>query len=326
MAISILNVTHHDAATSGNTNTISIPSTSVGSTLIVLVSTICSGQGFPNVDNVQDDEAIYGSYTSIAGARSTSTPSFQISTDIFYRAGVPAGLTTVNVYYSYNSLTSHASVIEVSGVNVASPVETSNVKTTTATTNNPVGNATTTAFTNALFVGLGITTTNNMNTLNNSWTRANTEITTHKQGYLIASGTTTMSINNTTSNSQTYKIATAVFNPTANTYTLTLTDSITPDSAIVPAASFIISKIESLTLSDSLGLILSTLNHFKTLFDTLVLSDSFSAVITFIRSLQETIVLTDSVTFVHESFRTLTDTVHLNDWLGIKRSGNHWGD
>ncbi len=331
MAISVLNTTFHKVSTSGNVNTVSIPATSVGSTLIVLIS-FKSGAG-NSISGISDDRGFDDGtnfyYHAATGATGSGSSGTVIYNAIWYTVGVPAGLTTVNVYHSNSSITSYVTVIEATGVNTTSPLETSNIKTTTATTTNPVGNATSTAFTNALFVGTGVTTLNSggqWTTVNNSWTKVNTDTNIdHAQAYKIGSSSQTLSINSVNA-SQTYLASTAVFNPTANNYTLSLTEGVTSGDSLGNAAAFVVGKTETINLSAFVDLILGSGTRFKNLFDTVTLASSVTTVYQAYRILTDEIATNDSVAFQHNAFRNLTELVRLQDWISLKRFGSNWGD
>lgn len=324
MAISILSTTHNDIITAGSSGSVSIPATTVGSTLIVLISIHAGNSGFPPVSDIEDDENI-GGYTRITSAAGKVVPSFAEYNEIYYRSSVPAGLTTINVFLNISNIRLYVTVIEASGVNTASPVETSNFKSATATTSNPKGTSITTAFTNALFVGTGTSTTSTWSGLNNSWTRVDGGSSDHAQGYKIASGSQQMSINSSNV-SQTYCVSTAIFNPTANAYTLSLSETTTLADTDLNEADYTRSLSDSFSLADAFDGVLSTLAHFKTLMDSVTLSVTIALVATYIRSLQETLLVIDSITFVHNIFRTKTDEVRLQDWLSIKKTTGNWGD
>ncbi len=323
MAISILNTTYQSST--GTTNIISIPATTVDSTLIVLVSFVDPDGGTNGINYIQDNEVDPSKYILASGATGNISNQYNA---IAYRTVCPAGLTTLSVFILNSASPFHVTVIEASGINKVSPLETSTVHTDTVTTSNPTATSITTAFTNALFVGTGISTQTNWSSLLNSWIKISggASPTRFLQGYIIGSSTQTMVVNRSNNNSQTYIISEASFNPTATTFTLDLNDSLVTDDVLDNAADFVTSYADGVSLSEAFSASLTTLEHFKSLFDTLTLGVTITFVAGYIRLLQDSAELTDSITFVHDIFRTKSDTIRLQDWLSIKKIGSDWGE
>ncbi len=325
MAISILNQT--SASLNQASYTMSIPATTAGSTLIICVTTI--GGTNNNFNGAVDNGQMFPYYdVATTGTRTDSGVMRQ--SHIVYRSNVQAGVNTVYIVPVYgdgaHAMNLYATVFEVAGVNYVSPLENANTRVVTTTGNTTSGNAATTAFTNAFFPACAIRTSSaQMGVATNAFSldfRVNSASTVH--AHKIASGSQTLVVDHSFG-TQGSVISIAAFNPSANAYTLDLDDSISTDDTLGNAADFVSSLSDSTTLSEMFSASLTTLEHFKTLLDTLVLGVTISFVTSYLRLLQDEVILTDEIAFVNNTFRTLNDTVTMNDWLSIKKISDDWG-
>lgn len=324
MAISVLNVTHHDGAPGGGSNlhTISIPATTAGSTLIVLV-----GVSNSTLLTIGDDEGNVGQY--LQGANCSVSAS-AIQSSVNYRANCPAGLTFVNVYTSANGRQTKVSVYEVAGINAITPFEAAVNNSGTAASGPWYESSTlTTAFTNAFFVVIDMQGTGTLGNFFNSpfygTENPDNSSSTHIMGYYTGSGGVKARANKSTP-SATYAMVVACFNPTPNAYTLGLSDSVTTDDGLDNAAAFIKALAEGVTLTDVVDATLSTHEHFKTLTDTATLGVTIATVAAYNRVIQDQFSVLDEITFVKDIFRTKTDSVRIADWLSIKKTPGNWGN
>lgn len=329
MAISILNSSGGEFTNSSNV--VTIPATTAGSTLIVASLTRCgTGASANYIVSVTDNDGSNPTYSLVINNRFRDDGGTRRAIDLQYRAGVPAGITQVTANVNNgNGMNMTILVLEVSGVNVISPLEGFNTRefNDVGSQSTSDGTTLTTAFTNALFVGLGIRTTTGSNTSGNGFaTDLNFSAGSSAgcEGSLIASTSATYRMNHPFQTGQGNMIGIASFNPTPNSFTLSLSDSITPSDALAEEADYQRDLSDGFSITDMIDNILSSNTHFKTVLDTIVTADSLTKVWSAFALLPEAFTLTDNISFIKETQRTLSDNINIQDWMGTKKNSQPW--
>jgi len=215
MAISVVNVS--SANTSGFAGSLTIPITTpaAGNSLVVICGDIdLNGAGLGTV-SCQDDQANTALYTRITGVQNhINLSGTSYCSDMYYRVDVPAGLTFITVTFGTGTNFARVAVLEVAGMNWASPLEHTSQLNSTTSGNPHLGTPISTTFTNALFVSLSLTTANATMTPITGWTAVLSGTGEILAAYLIGSGTQTPGFNG--GNTVTFTTNAATFNPTQN--------------------------------------------------------------------------------------------------------------
>lgn len=325
MAISILHTTAANLTQASFA--LSIPATTAGSTLIVSCNYVtAAGAGGNSINNITDDEGSVLDYPSVFNVNRNDSGQVR-GVKMAYRVDCPAGITTVYVVPNDSDGMSMFTVVyEVSGINTTSPLVGSNTRNFNDTGSSSSGTNLTTPYSNTLFVGLGIRTSAGSTSAGGGFSQSqatNAGSTSGAQGTLITSGSATFVLNHpfqTAGN----MIGIAAFNPTANTYTLNLSETISLADTLGDETDYQRSLSDSVTLSDFVDFILSTNSYFRTLFETIVLADTLTTSLSAFRTLVEGVTLTDSISFVKNTQRTFTEEIRLQDWLGVKKNSKPW--
>lgn len=331
MSVNIVSNTQGGGGGFFNAYSVSIPATTAGNILIVMVTNQRMTFTTTPATSCEDNEANTAAYTCPAGFTNgfPFTGGFGFTTQLFYRANVPAGLTTITVRYPDTSNFALITVLEVSGINQISPLETANSRIGTEAQNTAVGNLTTTAFTDSLYVGACIDVIGNLQSATNGWTTMSPfgSGNKHRHAYKLSNGPETLTFTRGNSSPQQYVVSTAVFKSTPTSFTLNLNDTITTTDSDDNIASYLRSFSEGLSLVDLLNIINFSNNQFKSLNDALTTTDTISFLTNAARLYSESIMLDDAISFQQNFGSTFTDNIRLTEWMSIKLTNStRWGN
>jgi hypothetical protein len=218
MAVSLVNTNVAQGGSFSSNLTVTTVATTAGNTLIAMTS--CDDINNNSTGVISTTDNIGGStgwtrLTACHGNQSTGGTANYV--DIWYKTNVPSGITSVTSNYSGTAALATIFVLEVNGINWASPVITTSLFSGTTSGSPHNGTALSSgAFTGAFFVAVGNPTASGTvwSSAANGWTSLTRPGGGVWHEYLIASGSQTPGFNGGAT--VTYPLGAAVFNPTPN--------------------------------------------------------------------------------------------------------------